>query len=55
MIIFPAIDLRGGKCVRLYKGDFHQETIFSEDPAGTALKWEKMGAKYLHAESWTGA
>lgn len=55
MIIFPAIDLRGGKCVRLYKGDFHQETIFSEDPAGTALKWEKMGAKYLHVVDLDGA
>lgn len=55
MIIFPAIDLRGGKCVRLYKGDFHQETVFSEDPAGTALKWEKMGARYLHVVDLDGA
>ena len=48
MTIYPAIDIRDGKCVRLYKGDFSKETVFSEDPADMALKWEDMGATYLH-------
>ena len=55
MIIFPAIDLHGGKCVRLYKGDFNQETVFSDNPAEIALKWENMGAKYLHVVDLDGA
>ena len=55
MIIFPAIDLHGGKCVRLYKGDFHQESVFSDNPAEIALKWENMGAKYLHVVDLDGA
>ena len=40
MIIFPAIDIRNGKCVRLVKGDFNQETVFSERPEIMAKKWE---------------
>ena len=48
MMIFPAIDLRGGHCVRLYKGDFSKEEIFSDHPGEMAKKWEGMGAKYLH-------
>lgn len=39
MIIFPAIDIRGGKCVRLLKGDFKQETVFSDRPEEMAKKW----------------
>ena len=55
MIIFPAIDLRGGKCVRLFKGDFSRETIFSDNPSAVAVKWEEAGAKYLHVVDLDGA
>lgn len=55
MIIFPAIDLRGGKCVRLVQGDFARETIFSDDVAATALKWQNSGAKFLHVVDLDGA
>ncbi len=55
MIIFPAIDLRGGNCVRLFKGDFSQETVFSDKPAEMARQWEAMGAKYLHLVDLDGA
>ncbi len=55
MIIFPAIDLRGGKCVRLIQGDFDKETVYSDDPQATALKWQSMGAKFLHVVDLDGA
>ncbi len=55
MIIFPAIDLRGGKCVRLIQGDFDKETVYSDDPQATALKWQSMGAKFLHIVDLDGA
>jgi len=53
--IFPAIDLRGGKCVRLFKGDFAQETVFSDFPEEMAAKWAGMGAEYLHVVDLDGA
>ena len=55
MIIFPAIDIRGGKCVRLFKGDFQQETVFSDSPADMAKKWQSQGAEYLHLVDLDGA
>ena len=55
MIIFPAIDIRDGKCVRLTKGDFSQETIFSDQPQEMAKKWAEQGAKYLHVVDLDGA
>jgi len=55
MIIFPAIDIRGGKCVRLTKGDFSQETVFSDRPQEMAKKWAEQGAKYLHVVDLDGA
>ena len=55
MIIFPAIDLRGGKCVRLIQGDFDKETVYSDDPQATALKWQSMGVKFLHVVDLDGA
>ena len=55
MLIFPAIDIRGGKCVRLLKGDFAQETVFSDDPAAMARKWQKQGARFLHLVDLDGA
>lgn len=46
--ILPAVDLRAGRCVRLYQGDYDRETIFSEDPVETARRWEAEGATRLH-------
>ncbi len=46
--IIPAVDIRGGKCVRLYQGDYAQETVFGEDPVEMALRWEGEGATRLH-------
>src|SRR5699024_606765 len=48
MILFPAIDLLDGKCVRLIQGDYSKETIYSDSPVEMAKTWEKKGAKYLH-------
>jgi phosphoribosylformimino-5-aminoimidazole carboxamide ribotide isomerase len=53
--IIPAIDLKGGKCVRLYQGDYRQETVFSEDPVGLALYWSSSGAPRLHLVDLDGA
>ncbi len=55
MIIFPAIDLRDGKCVRLIQGDFDKETVYSDDVQATALKWQACGAKFLHVVDLDGA
>ena len=55
MLIFPAIDIRGGKCVRLLKGDFAQETVFSDDPVAMARKWQQQGAQFLHLVDLDGA
>lgn len=55
MIIFPAIDIRGGNCVRLTKGRFDCETIFSDSPAAMACQWEKLGAEFLHIVDLDGA
>ena len=55
MLILPAIDLRGGNCVRLVKGDFKQETIYSEHPEEIALRWEEGGAEFRHVVDLDGA
>ncbi len=55
MEIIPAIDLRGGKCVRLRQGDYAQEMIFGEDPAAMALRWVNEGAARLHLVDLDGA
>lgn len=55
MLILPAIDLRGGNCVRLVKGDFKQETIYSEHPEEIALRLEGEGAEFLHVVDLDGA
>ena len=55
MVIFPAIDIRGGKCVRLFKGNFAQETVFSDRPEEMAAKWEAQGGKFLHLVDLDGA
>ena len=55
MLILPAIDLRGGCCVRLRQGDYAQETVFGDDPAGMARRWVEQGARYLHLVDLDGA
>jgi phosphoribosylformimino-5-aminoimidazole carboxamide ribotide isomerase len=55
MIIYPAIDLRGGRVVRLIQGDPTQETVFSDDPVETAHRWKDAGAEWLHLVNLDGA
>ena len=55
MEVIPAIDLKGGKCVRLYQGDYRQETVFSDNPLGMALHWSSSGAPRLHLVDLDGA
>lgn len=55
MIIYPAIDLRAGQCVRLRQGDFQQETVYGSDPGEMALHWQRQGAKALHLVDLDGA
>lgn len=55
MLIFPAIDLYGGKAVRLYKGDYNNMTVYSEYPEEVALEFKKSGANYLHLVDLEGA
>jgi phosphoribosylformimino-5-aminoimidazole carboxamide ribotide isomerase len=55
MFIYPAIDLLGGKCVRLRQGDYSQETVFSDDPAAVAAQWVRLGADRLHLVDLDGA
>ncbi len=55
MQILPAIDLRGGQCVRLRQGDYAQETVFGDDPAQVARRWVEQGADYLHLVDLDGA
>ena len=55
MEIWPAIDLRGGRCVRLRQGDYRQETVFGDDPAAMARHWVDLGAKRLHLVDLDGA
>lgn len=55
MEIIPAIDLKDGKCVRLYQGDYNRETVFSEDPIEVARRWQLMGAQRLHIVDLDGA
>ena len=55
MTIYPAIDLRGGKCVRLFQGLASEETIYFEDPLDAARKWIEDGAKHMHLVDLDGA
>ena len=55
MLIIPAIDIRGGKCVRLYQGDFDKETVYSDDPCAVAEMWVEQGAEILHVVDLDGA
>jgi phosphoribosylformimino-5-aminoimidazole carboxamide ribotide isomerase len=53
--VIPAIDLRGGRCVRLLHGDFAQETVYDDDPAAVARRWEAEGASRLHVVDLEGS
>ena len=55
MLIIPAIDIRGGKCVRLFQGDYGKETVYGEDPSAMAEKWISLGARFLHVVDLDGA
>jgi phosphoribosylformimino-5-aminoimidazole carboxamide ribotide isomerase len=55
MQVIPAIDLRGGLCVRLRQGDYSQETVFSDDPSAMAARWASEGAGRLHLVDLDGA
>ncbi len=55
MLILPAIDLRGGQCVRLRQGDYAQETVFGADPTAMALRFARQGAPWLHVVDLDGA
>ncbi|MBC7814723.1 MAG: 1-(5-phosphoribosyl)-5-[(5-phosphoribosylamino)methylideneamino]imidazole-4-carboxamide isomerase [Burkholderiales bacterium] len=54
MIIYPAIDLRGGKVVRLKEGDPNRQTVFSDDPVATARQWIEQGTEWIHMVSLDG-
>jgi phosphoribosylformimino-5-aminoimidazole carboxamide ribotide isomerase len=54
-IIFPAIDLKGGRCVRLRQGRAEDATVYSDDPAGMAQHWKELGAEWLHVVDLDGA
>ncbi|MGE5618040.1 MAG: 1-(5-phosphoribosyl)-5-[(5-phosphoribosylamino)methylideneamino]imidazole-4-carboxamide isomerase [Sphingomonadaceae bacterium] len=53
--VIPAVDIRGGRCVRLYQGQYDQETVFSEDPVAVALQWQDGGARLVHVVDLDGA
>ncbi len=55
MIIFPAIDIVGGKAVRLFKGDYTQMTVYNDDPSAVALDFSKCGATHIHLVDLEGA
>lgn len=55
MRIYPAIDIKDGNCVRLLRGDFSQQTIYGNDPAEMAKKWEALGGEYIHVVDLDGA
>ncbi|MFS0574734.1 1-(5-phosphoribosyl)-5-[(5-phosphoribosylamino)methylideneamino]imidazole-4-carboxamide isomerase [Sporosarcina sp. 179-K 3D1 HS] len=55
MILFPAIDIRGGKCVRLIQGDYDQEVIYNDSPTDMAKEWERQGAEFIHVVDLDGA
>jgi len=55
MLIIPAIDIKDGKCVRLYQGDYSQVTIFADDPATMGQRWREEGAQFLHIVDLDGA
>lgn len=55
MLVIPAIDLKDGRCVRLRQGDMAAETVYSDDVAGVALGWQRLGASLIHVVDLDGA
>ncbi len=55
MLVIPAIDLRKGRCVRLYQGDPNKETVYGNNPVEIARQWEQLGARMLHLVDLDGA
>src|SRR5947209_14525118 len=55
MLIIPAIDLQGGRCVRLLRGDFERETVYGDNPVEVARHWRDAGASLLHVVDLDGA
>ena len=55
MRIYPAIDIKDGKCVRLLRGNFDDMTVYGDDPVETAKKWESQGGEYIHVVDLDGA
>lgn len=55
MRIYPAIDIKDGKCVRLFKGRFDDMTVYGDDPSAMAKKWEALGGEYIHVVDLDGA
>ena len=55
MILYPAIDIRGGKAVRLVQGDYERETAYDADPVDAARRWAEEGAEYIHVVDLDGA
>jgi phosphoribosylformimino-5-aminoimidazole carboxamide ribotide isomerase len=54
-IIYPAIDIRDGKCVRLVQGDYNRETVYNDDPVAVARDWETQGGEWIHLVDLDGA
>ncbi len=54
-VVYPAIDIRGGKCVRLIQGDYAQETVYNDSPSAVAKDWEAQGAAWIHLVDLDGA
>jgi phosphoribosylformimino-5-aminoimidazole carboxamide ribotide isomerase len=55
LVIYPAIDIRGGRCVRLLQGDYDRETVYGDSPAEMARQWEQQGCEWLHLVDLDGA
>ena len=55
MILFPAVDIKGGQAVRLKRGRAEDSTVFFDDPVAAARQWQEQGAKYLHLVDQDGA
>ena len=53
MEVIPAIDIRGGRCVRLYQGDYDRETVFADDPVAVAVRWAEMARAGSTSSTWT--
>ena len=55
MIIYPSIDIRDGRCVRLVEGDFARETVYDDDPVQVAARWSEAGAEWIHVVDLDGS